>query len=45
MYILLAYIRFMSKRGLGKQQILCLLQLNLSERRDLNALLRGAPRM
>jgi putative transposase len=43
MYLLLAYIRFMSKLGLGMQQILRLLQLNLFERRDLNALLRGDP--
>jgi len=43
MYLLLAYIRFMSKLGQGMQQILRLLQLNLFERRDLNALLRGDP--
>ena len=43
MYLLLAYIRFMSKLGLGMQQILRLLQLNLFERRDLYALLRGDP--
>lgn len=43
MYLLLAYIKFMSKLGLGMQQILRLLQLNLFERRDLNALLRGDP--
>ena len=43
MYLLLAYIRFMSKLGLGMQQILRLLQLNLFDRRDLNALLRGDP--
>jgi putative transposase len=43
MYLLLAYIQFMSKLGLGMQQILRLLQLNLFERRDLNALLRGDP--
>ena len=41
LYLLLAYIRFMSKLGLGMQQILRLLQLNLFERRDLMALLRG----
>jgi hypothetical protein len=43
MYLLLAYIRFLSKLGLGMQQILRLLQLNLFDRRDLNALLRGDP--
>ena len=43
LYLLLAYIRFMSKLGLGMQQILRLLQLNLFERRDLMALLRGDP--
>jgi hypothetical protein len=43
MYLLLAYIKFMSKLGLGLQQILRLLQLNLFERRDLQRLLRGDP--
>jgi len=43
MYLLLAYLQFMSKLGLGMQPILRLLQLNLFERRDLMALLRGAP--
>jgi Transposase DDE domain/Domain of unknown function (DUF4372) len=43
LYLLLAYIKFMSKLGLGMQQILRLLQLNLFERRDLMALLRGDP--
>lgn len=43
MYLLLSYIRFMSKLGLGMQQILRLLQLNLFERRDLYALLRVDP--
>lgn len=43
MYLLLAYITFMSKLGLGMQQILRLLQLNLFERRDLQGLLRGDP--
>jgi putative transposase len=33
----------MGKLGLGMQQILHLLQLNLFERRDLNAQLRGDP--
>lgn len=43
MYLLIAYLQFMSKLGLGMQQILRLLQLNLFERRDLMALLRGDP--
>lgn len=43
MYLLIAYLQFMSKLGLGLQQILRLLQLNLFERRDLMALLRGDP--
>ena len=43
MYLLLAYIKFMSTLGLGMQQILRLLQLNLFERRDLQSLLRGDP--
>jgi len=43
MYLLLAYIKLMSKLGLGLQQILRLLQLNLFERRDLLCLLRGDP--
>jgi hypothetical protein len=43
MYLLLAYIKFTSKLGLGLQQILRLLQLNLFERRDLHVLLRGDP--
>jgi len=42
-YLLLAYIKFMSQLGLGMQQILRLLQLNLFERRDLQSLLRGDP--
>jgi putative transposase len=43
MYLLLAYIKFMSKLGIGMQQILRLLQLNLFERRDLMGLLRQDP--
>ena len=43
MYLLIAYLKFLSKLGLGMQQILRLLQLNLFERRDLMALLRGDP--
>jgi len=35
--------KFISKLGLGVQQILRLLQLNLFERCDLMALLRGDP--
>jgi len=43
MYLLLAYIKFMSELGLGMQRILRLLQLNLFERRDLQSLLRMDP--
>ena len=43
MYLLLPYIQFMGKLGLGLQQILRLLQLNLFERRDLNTLPSGDP--
>jgi hypothetical protein len=43
LYLLLAYLKFMSKLGLAMQQILRLLQLNLFERRDLMALMRGDP--
>ncbi len=42
-YLLLAYFKFMSKLKKGMQQIPCLLQLNLFEKRDLMALLRGDP--
>ncbi len=42
-YLLLAYFKFASKLGSSLQQILRLLQLNLFERRDLQALLRGDP--
>lgn len=42
-YLLLAYIRFQSKLKKSMQQILRLLQLNLFEKRDLMALLRGDP--
>ena len=42
-YLLLAYLNFVSRLGTGLQQILRLLQLNLFERRDLLALLRGDP--
>jgi putative transposase len=42
-YLLLAYIKFQSKLKKSMQQILRLLQLNLFEKRDLMALLRGVP--
>lgn len=42
-YLLLAYIKFCNQLDLSFQQILRLLQLNLFERRDLLALLRGDP--
>ena len=40
-YLLLAFIKFQSKLNKSMQQILRLLQLNLFEKRDLLALLRG----
>lgn len=40
-YLLLAFIKFRSKLGMTLQEILRLLQLNLFEKRDLMALLRG----
>lgn len=42
-YLLLAFIKFQSKMSKSMQQILRLLQLNLFEKRDLMALLRGDP--
>jgi len=42
-YLLLAFIKFQSKMSKTMQQILRLLQLNLFEKRDLTALLRGDP--
>ena len=42
-YLMLAYIRFQSKLEKSMQQILRILQLNLFEKRDLMALLRGDP--
>ena len=42
-YLLLAYIKFISSFSHSMQQILRLLQLNLFERRDLNTLLDGDP--
>jgi len=43
MYLLLAFLKFQSKLQKSTQQILRLLQLNLFEKRDLMALLRGDP--
>ena len=42
-YLLLAFLKFQSKLRKSTQQILRLLQLNLFEKRDLMALLRGDP--
>lgn len=42
-YLLLAFLKFQSKLKKSMQQILRLLQLNLFEKRDLLALLRGDP--
>jgi putative transposase len=42
-YLLLAFIKFQSRMKKTMQQILRLLQLNLFEKRDLMALLRGDP--
>ena len=42
-YLMLAFIKFQSKLKKSMQQILRLLQLNLFEKRDLMALLRGNP--
>ncbi len=42
-YLLLAFLKFQSKLTNSLQQILRLLQLNLFEKRDLMALLRGDP--
>ena len=43
MYLLLAFLKFQSKLTKSVQQILRLLQLNLFEKRDMMALLRGDP--
>ena len=43
MYLLLAFLKFQSKLKKSMQQILRLLQLNLFEKRDLMALIRGDP--
>lgn len=42
-YLLLAFLKYQSKLQKSTQQILRLLQLNLFEKRDLMALLRGDP--
>lgn len=42
-YLLLSFLKFQSKIDMSLQQILRLLQLNLFEKRDLYALLRGDP--
>jgi hypothetical protein len=42
-YLLLAFIKFQSKIGKTMEQMLRILQLNLFEKRDLMALLRGDP--
>ncbi|MDF1527921.1 MAG: transposase, partial [Sedimenticola sp.] len=42
-YLLLAFLKFQSKLRKSMQQILRLLQLNLFEKRELMALLRGDP--
>ena len=42
-YLMIAFLKFQSKLGKSMQQILRLLQLNLFEKRDLMALLRGEP--
>jgi putative transposase len=43
MYLLIAFIKFQSKLGKSMQQILRLLQINLFDKRELIALLRGDP--
>jgi putative transposase len=43
MYLLLAFLKFVSQLGASMQQLLRLLQLNLFIKRDLVALLRGDP--
>lgn len=42
-YLLLAYLKFVSKTGASLQQLFRLIQLNLFERREMVALLRGDP--
>ena len=43
MYLLIAFLKFQSKLTKRMQQLLRLLQLNLFEKRDMMALLRGDP--
>ena len=43
MYVLLAFLKFQSGLTKSLQQLLRILQLNLFEKRDLMALLRGDP--
>lgn len=43
MYLLLAYLKYLSKISVSMQHMIRLLQLNLFARRDLTDLLRGAP--
>jgi hypothetical protein len=43
MYLLMEFLKFQSKLGQRMQQLLRLLQLNIFEKRDLIALLRGDP--
>ncbi|BFM07743.1 hypothetical protein GCM10025791_25700 [Halioxenophilus aromaticivorans] len=42
-YLLLAFLKFRSRLAQSLQQIMRVLQLNLFEKRDLMALLRGDP--
>ena len=42
-YLILAFIKLRSKLAKSMQQILRLLQMNLFDKRDLMALLRGDP--
>ena len=42
-YLLFAYLKFQSKLHKSMQQILRILHLNLFEKRDIMALLRGDP--
>ena len=42
-YLLLAFLKFQSKLQKNTQQVLRLLQVNLFEKRDMMALLRGDP--
>ena len=42
-YLIIAFLKFQSKLHQTMQQILRILQLNLFEKRDLMALLKGIP--